>query len=140
MLFCKTFTDGVRERKVEAVTCWIFVEEEDLLDVAGELRHDLVEGGGQLLPAAVPPVEQNCETRYLDNRHLYTSDIYTSTILHVWYRTIILDFAELRSRWSPSPPFYSGPAPLGCSQRTFITARLSNVPLHCTAGWRPTGG
>ena len=72
MLFCKTFTDGVRERKVEAVTCWIFVEEEDLLDVAGELRHDLVEGGGQLLPAAVPPVEQNCETRYLDNRHLYT--------------------------------------------------------------------
>ena len=109
MLFCKTFTDGVRERKVEAVTCWIFVEEEDLLDVAGELRHDLVEGGGQLLPAAVPPVEQNCETRYLDNRHLYTSDIYTSTILHVWYRTIIIDFAALRSRWSPSPPFYSGP-------------------------------
>ena len=108
MLFCKTFTDGSRERKVEAVTCWIFVEEEDLLDVAGELRHDLVEGGGQLLPAAVPPVEQNCETRYLNNRHIYTlisthlqfytSDIYTSTILHVWYRTIILDFAELRSR------------------------------------------
>ena len=83
MLFCKTFTDGSRERKVEAVTCWIFVEEEDLLDVAGELRHDLVEGGGQLLPAAVPPVEQNCETRYLDNRHIYTSDIYT--FLHVWY-------------------------------------------------------
>ena len=139
MLFCKTFTDGVRERKVEAVTCWIFVEEEDLLDVAGELRHDLVEGGGQLLPAAVPPVEQNCETRYLDNRHLYTSDIYTSTILHVWYRTIILDFAELRSRWSPSPPFYSGPRSPWLQLAPIH--QLSNVPLHCCrleADWRLT--
>ena len=140
MLFCKTFTDGVRERKVEAVTCWIFVEEEDLLDVAGELRHDLVEGGGQLLPAAVPPVQQNCETRYLNNRHLYTSDIYTSTILHVWYWTIILDFAELRSRWSPSPPFYSGPAPLGYTVSAHSSPRGS-VMFHSTAaGWRPTGG
>ena len=132
-------------RKAEAVTCWIFVEEEDLLDVAGELRHDLVEGGGELLPAAVPPVDQNRETRYLDNRHIYTSDIYTSTILHVWYRTIILDFAELHGAGGRQTTL----APLlslsGYSQRTARAhssprgqARTSNtsVMLHSTAVWR----
>ena len=61
MLFCKTFTDGVRERKVEAVTCWIFVEEEDLLDLAGEDGHDLGEGGLDVppLPGLGPPVDDD---------------------------------------------------------------------------------
>ena len=127
-------------RKAEAVTCWIFVEEEDLLDVAGELRHDLVEGGGELLPAAVPPVDQNRETRYLDNRHIYTSDIYTSTILHVWYRTIILDFAELHGAGGRQTTL--APALPGHSLRTTRAnssprgqARTNNtsVMLHSTA-------
>ena len=45
------------------LTLWIFVEEEDLLDLAGEDGHDLGEGGLDVppLPGLGPPVDDDRE-------------------------------------------------------------------------------
>ena len=73
------------------LTLWIFVEEEDLLDLAGEDGHDLGEGGLDVppLPGLGPPVDDDREPGALQCE-------FHSNFYNIWKRLLGVSPAYIR--------------------------------------------